>query len=217
MFTGIIEEMGSIRTNRTHASGMVLEIGCARVLEGTQLGDSIAVNGTCLTVTQLSGSSFWVDVAPETRSRTNLEKIRPGDSVNLERACTPSTRLGGHVVQGHVDGVGKLLEKRTDREALWLVIGAAHGILRYIVPKGFIALDGTSLTVVDVHSDRFSVMLVPYTQSHIVLPQRKLGDGINIEVDIMGKYVERFLQGYLSEKEPSLSLDTLRQHGFAAN
>lgn len=216
MFTGIVEEMGQILQNRIHAKGMELEIGAQIVLEGTQLGDSIAVNGTCLTVTAFNDRSFKVDVAPETRSRTNLEHLKVGSRVNLERACTPSTRLGGHMVQGHVDGLGELIEKRHDQEALWLTIGAAPSIMRYLVPKGFVCLDGTSLTLVDVWEDRFSIMLVPYTQKHIVLPDRNLSDVINIEVDIVGKYVEKFLGGYLpNQGKPALDLNYLKEHGFS--
>lgn len=216
MFTGIVEEIGHVKSIRNSSEGVIFEIAGTTVLEGTQLGDSIAVNGTCLTVTHLNPSSFLTGVSPETRKRTNLESLALGSRVNLERACTPSTRLGGHIVQGHVDGVGTLHNRRMDQEALWLEIAAPPDIMRYVVPKGFICLDGTSLTVVDVTPHFFSIMLVPYTQAHIVLPDRKPGDLINIEVDIIGKYVEKFLAGHIQSPANAITADYLKEHGFGS-
>jgi len=216
MFTGIVEEMGRLQRKRVDNQGMTLEIEANKVLQGTQLGDSIAVNGTCLTVTEITADSFSTGVSPETRSRTNLQGLNIGDRINLERACTPSTRLGGHLVQGHVDCVGTLQEKRRDREALWLTVKVPENVMPYIVPKGFICLDGTSLTVVETSSDAFNVMLVPYTQNHIVLPLREVGDAINVEVDIIGKYLEKMLAGYLHAPNRRLTLEDLKSHGFGA-
>lgn len=213
MFTGIIEEIGTVARIVSGASGYAMTFNADIVLEGTQLGDSIAVNGTCLTVTALEGRTFTVDVAPESRARTNLADLKVGGPVNLERAVTPSTRLGGHMVQGHVDGVGKVVEMRPDKEALWVTIEAEPAILRYVVPKGFICLDGVSLTVVEVWPTRFNIMLVPHTQSHIILPQKSVGYPVNIEVDIVGKYVEKFVAGPLANKT-GVTMETLRENGF---
>ncbi len=213
MFTGIVEEIGHLAQVKNAASGVEMCFNARLVLEGTRIGDSIAVNGTCLTVTQLTPTSFTVGVAPETRSRTNLVALKAGHGVNLERAVTPTTRLGGHFVQGHVDGVGTLVEKRSDGEACWLTIRAASEIMRYVVPKGFICLDGVSLTVVEVWPDRFNIMLVPHTQQEVILPAKKVGDAINIEVDILGKYVEKLLAGHTTSG-PGVSAELLQDNGF---
>lgn len=194
MFTGIIEETGIVtRIWRTNV-GYNITFSANIVLEGVNLGDSIAVNGTCLTVTHFTTSTFTAGLAPETRARTNLAQLREGNSVNLERSVTPTTRMGGHFVQGHVDDVGTITQFRPDGDALWVTIQTSSELMRYIVPKGFIALDGTSLTVVDVMEDSFTVTLVAYTQSHIILPKQKVGYTVNIEVDILGKYVEKMLE-----------------------
>lgn len=194
MFTGIVEELGKVRDCRRSGDGYALSIDCSTVLEGTALGDSIAVNGVCLTVTELDAHGFVTGLAPETRKRTNLESLVRGSAVNLERSVTPSTRMGGHFVQGHVDTTGTIRQFRRDEDALWVTIGAPAELMRYIVTKGYITLDGTSLTVVDVGEDWFSVTLVAYTQAHIVMPSKSVGDGVNIEVDVLGKYVERLIQ-----------------------
>lgn len=194
MFTGIVEELGKVRDCKRQGDGYALSVNCTTVLEGTALGDSIAVNGVCLTVTAMDKQGFVTGLAPETRNRTNLESLRPGSPVNLERSVTPSTRMGGHFVQGHVDATGLIRKFRKDEDALWVTIGAPESLMRYIVVKGYITLDGTSLTVVDVGEDWFSVTLVAYTQAHIVMPQKNVGESINIEVDVLGKYVERQMQ-----------------------
>ncbi|MGQ7848692.1 riboflavin synthase [Granulosicoccus sp. 3-233] len=194
MFTGIVEELGTVRDCRRSGDGYALSIDCATVLEGTALGDSIAVNGVCLTVTELDANGFVTGLAPETRKRTNLDSLVHGSKVNLERSVTPTTRMGGHFVQGHVDATGTIRKFRRDEDALWVTIAAPAELMRYIVTKGYITLDGTSLTVVDVGDDWFSVTLVAYTQAHIVMPGKSVGDGVNIEVDVLGKYVERLIQ-----------------------
>jgi len=194
MFTGIVEELGKVRDCRREGDGYVLSVNCKTVLEGTALGDSIAVNGVCLTVTAIDDNGFVTGLAPETRHRTALESLSSGSPVNLERSVTPTTRMGGHFVQGHVDATGTIAKFRSDEDALWVSISAPTELMRYVVVKGYITLDGTSLTVVDVGEDWFSVTLVAYTQAHIVLPTKKVGDKINIEVDVLGKYVERLLQ-----------------------
>lgn len=229
MFTGIVEELGTVRRCEPSGRGFDLSIACTTVLGGTQLGDSIAVNGVCLTVVTLDDGGFTAGLAPETRQRTSLDTLRTGARVNLERSVTPTTRMGGHFVQGHVDCTGSIRDFRPDADALWVTIGAPTDIMRYIVPKGYIALDGTSLTVVDVGSDWFTVTLVAYTQQHIVLPMKRPGDRVNIEVDVLGKYIERLLAGGTIPTASGTASDNaapataggginehfLREHGYA--
>ena len=194
MFTGIVEEIGAVEHIKQGSDSFSLSIQCQTVLEDTRLGDSIAVNGVCLTVTDINEQSFKTGLAPETLKRTNLGSLSAGTRVNLERSVTPSTRMGGHFVQGHIDTTGKITEFTQDDDALWVTIKTTSDVMRYIVTKGYITLDGTSLTVVDVGDDWFNVTLVAYTQQHIVMPLRAVGDDINIEVDVLGKYVERQIQ-----------------------
>ncbi len=198
---------------KAQGDGFDLRIACATVLEDTKLGDSIAVNGVCLTVTSLHASGFTAGLAPETRSRTNLDSLPAGAAVNLERSVTPTTRMGGHFVQGHVDGTGTIDQFKHDNDALWVVLKAPDSLMRYIVSKGYITLDGTSLTVVDVGKDWFSVTLVAYTQQHIILPHKSVGERVNIEVDVLGKYVERLLQ---FGEQPATPLTTafLQENGY---
>jgi riboflavin synthase len=181
------------------APGLDLEVETRDLLAGTQLGDSVAVDGTCLTVAAIdpAASTLTFGVAPETLRRTSLGRRAPGDGVNLERALTPSSRMGGHFVQGHVDGTGEIAAFRPDGDSLWVTVRAPPEILRLLVPKGFVAVDGTSLTVVSVDDEGgwFDFMLVRYTQDNIVLPTKKVGDKVNLEADILGKYVEKLLAG----------------------
>ncbi|MBX2880543.1 MAG: riboflavin synthase [Granulosicoccus sp.] len=221
MFTGIVEELGRVRHCRRNGNGYDLSIECQEVLKGTALGDSIAVNGVCLTVTEMDNHGFISGLAPETRKRTNLESLSAGSMVNLERSVTPTTRMGGHFVQGHVDATGEIREFRRDEDALWVSIGAAESLMRYVVVKGYITLDGTSLTVVDVGRDWFSVTLVAYTQAHIIMPSKRVGDTINIEVDVLGKYVERLLQTSEQQyntdpenKRSPISAEFLKENGY---
>ncbi len=213
MFTGIVEEIGTISQVQRTGQPYELTIQAQTVLEGTRLGDSIAVNGTCLTVTRLAAASFTVGVSPETRTRTNLVHLREGSSVNLERSLTPTSRMGGHFVQGHIDNTGIVTAFRPEENSLWVTIQAPEDLMRYIVPKGFIALDGVSLTVVDARDDHFTVMLVDYTQQHIVLSAQKPGYQINIEVDVLGKYVEKIINHRLVTKK-DISLEFLAEHGY---
>eukprot|EP00271_Cylindrocystis_brebissonii_P022544 TRINITY_DN8715_c0_g1_i3.p1 TRINITY_DN8715_c0_g1~~TRINITY_DN8715_c0_g1_i3.p1 ORF type:complete len:286 (+),score=49.49 TRINITY_DN8715_c0_g1_i3:250-1107(+) len=198
IFTGIVEEMGQVAQLQEVDGGWELTVEAAVVLEDVKLGDSIAVNGTCLTVTRFDSHSFVVGLAPETLRKTSLGEALPGMPVNLERSLRPDSRMGGHFVQGHVDGTGTIKSFREEGDSLWVTIEAKPELLRYIVPKGYIAVDGASLTVVDVldESQCFTFMLVAYTQQNIGLPKKKLGDKVNLEVDIVGKYVERAMQGY---------------------
>jgi riboflavin synthase len=193
VFTGIVEEIGTI-TNVDLANPLQsLVIGARSVLQGTKEGDSIAVNGTCLTVTRLDQQGFAVGVMPETLRRTNLGGLQAGDQVNLERALLPDTRMGGHFVQGHIDGVGAVVSAEPDGEALSVRIEAAPDVLRYIVEKGFIAVDGASLTVTGVDDSSFGIALIPYTQQHIAPDLTRVGHRANLEVDILAKYLEKLL------------------------
>ena len=205
MFTGIIEEIGRIIEIEDGHDSFALVIGANVVLDGTESGHSISVNGTCLTVTELFDEAFKVGLAPETLSRTNLGSLTVGDGVNLERSLTPTSRMGGHFVQGHIDGTGTILSMRPDEDSLWMEIGYDPRQMRYVVPKGFIAIDGISLTVIDARDDRFTFMLVAYTQDHVALGQKQPGDPVNVEVDILAKYTERVLRQTSSvERHPSL-------------
>lgn len=193
MFTGLIEEIGAVRAAAKRDGGYQLIIEASEVLGGVRLGDSIAVNGVCLTVTGFDEATFTVGLAPETRAKTSLEDLAPGAPVNLERALLPTTRLGGHYVQGHVDATGIIKSFRPDEDALWLAIEAPRDLMRYIVPKGYIAIDGASLTVVHTGPDWFDVTLIAYSQAKLILPRKKAGDRVNLEVDILAKYVERLV------------------------
>ncbi|TKY66858.1 Riboflavin synthase [Spatholobus suberectus] len=204
LFTGIVEEIGTVKhLGPAPRGGFDLKIAASTVLDGVRLGDSIAVNGACLTVAEFDAevSDFTVGLAPETLRKTSLSELEPGSAVNLERAVTPASRMGGHFVQGHVDGTGEIVSMVPEGDSLWVKVRAEEGLLKYVVPKGFIAVDGTSLTVVDVLDDEgcFNFMLVAYTQQKVVIPLKKAGDKVNLEVDILGKYVERLLgSGFVS-------------------
>jgi riboflavin synthase len=190
MFTGIVEELGTV--DAVAETG--LTVRAARVLEDAKVGDSICVNGVCLTVTSLRDGAFTVDTVPETRRRTNLGDLQPGDRVNLERALRAEDRLGGHVVQGHVEGTGVLEAVEQDGAALLLRFSAPPALLRYIVAKGFVAVDGTSLTVIDRDERGFSVTIIPTTQEWTTLGRRRPGERVNLETDILARYVEQFLR-----------------------
>ncbi len=189
MFTGIVEELGIVR----EASANRLVIAAATVLADTRLGDSISVNGADLTVVERTDDSFTSDMSAETLARTSLGSLRAGDSVDLERALTPASRMGGHVVQGHVDGVGTVASFDGTPEDRVLAVNVPADLARYIVEKGFVAVDGISLTVTEVRDTAFSAAVIPYTLDHTVLRFRKVGDPVNIEVDVLAKYVERLL------------------------
>jgi riboflavin synthase len=208
LFTGIIEEIGRVRSLR----GAELHIDATTVLEGLAEGDSIAVNGACLTAVEFDGTSFRVQVSPETFEKTTLGALVAGDTVNLERAMMANQRLGGHFVQGHVDGIGEVVG--VDQQGafqLWH-FRAPELVVRYLIPKGSVAIDGISLTVVNPIADRFSVAIIPATLDKTVLPQRKPGAKVNLEADMIGKHIYHFMQ---QKKEKSLSMDFLREHGFA--
>lgn len=190
MFTGIVEEVGEIVTAR--GDGFVIRAGVA--LDGARLGDSICVNGTCLTVTALDGDTFSVDTVPETLRRTNLGDLRAGDPVNLERALAAGARMGGHFVQGHIEDTGQIRSMEPDAEAWTVRIDAAPAVMRYIVEKGFITVDGMSLTVVSRDDAGFTLTIIPFTQANTNLRARRAGDRVNLETDILAKYVEQLIQ-----------------------
>lgn len=212
MFTGIIEEVGIIRTIRMGGTSCVLTIAASRVLEGTEIGDSIAVNGTCLTVCRMDGSSFSADVMPETMHRTNLGMLHPGSAVNLERAMPANGRFGGHIVSGHIDGTGRIVSMKRDENAVWVTIAAPEHILHYIVEKGSVSIDGISLTVAKVTEQNFAVSVIPHTGACTTLLDRKPGDVVNLECDIVGKYVEKFLGK--TGTDTGMTKGFLAEHGF---
>ncbi|MDA1035536.1 MAG: riboflavin synthase [Chloroflexi bacterium] len=189
MFTGIVEEVGTIIDAPAHR----LIIGADLTLAGVKLGDSINVNGACLTIVEFTGKSISVDVVQETLDRTALGTLHVGNAVNLERALTLESRMGGHIVQGHVDGVGTITDLSGSPEQRTMTIEAPEDLSRYIVEKGFIAVDGISLTITGVVDVSFSIAVIPYTWEHTVLGTKSIGDQVNLEVDVIAKYVERLL------------------------
>ncbi len=212
MFTGIIEEVGTVRSVRTGAKSCVLEIGAKAILSDVHLGDSIAVNGTCLTVCRFDAQGFSADVMPETMRRTNLGLLKPGSRVNLERAMAADGRFGGHIVSGHIDGTGRIASTKKDDNAVWVHITANADILRYIVEKGSIAIDGISLTVASVSSSDFAVSVIPHTAAETTLLEKRTGDMVNLECDIIGKYVERLCGK--PQKSGGITAEFLAGHGF---
>ena len=214
MFTGIIEEIGTVRTVRASGQSMELTVAAAEILKDVRLGDSIAVNGTCLTVTSFTTGQFTADVMPETFRTTSLHNSKAGTSVNLERALRADSRLGGHFVSGHVDGIAIVQKCQHIENSLVMHLSLPPDGLNYVLPKGSIALDGTSLTIFDVADESISISLIPHTQKTTVLAQRKPGDRVNVEFDMLAKYMFNMLQRQtLSEKRP-LNEDFLQQNGF---
>lgn len=212
MFTGIVEELGTVRDLRREAGGARLGIAASTVLDGTALGDSICVNGVCLTVVEMSRNGFSADVAVETLKVTNLGDLKPGAKVNLERALQLSARIGGHLVSGHVDAVGRIREKREEGNGWRIFIDSPESVLRYVIRKGSIAVDGISLTVAEADQKSFSVAMIPHTAKLTTLGFKSSGDSVNLECDIIGKYVERLLPGRTGE---GVSLELLKKTGFA--
>ena len=216
MFTGIIEELGTIRGVSLTKDGGELQIAATTVLGGTKLGDSIAVNGTCLTVTKLEKDGFTAFVMAESLRRTNLGSLKRGSVVHLERAMAADGRFGGHMVTGHIDGQGTFLSQKPEGQAVVLTIGADPEILSGIVEKGSIAIDGTSLTVMDVGKDSFRVGIIPHTGGHTALLDRPKGYACNLETDDIGKYIQKFLAKNTEStpKKSTLTFDFLRENGF---
>ena len=216
MFTGIVEETGTLRSLSRGSKSCVIHVQCSTVLEDTRIGDSIAVNGICLTVTSMESGGFTADVMNETLSRSSLAQTRPGDPVNLERAMAANGRFGGHIVSGHIDGTGIIREIRDDDNAVWYTVEAPPEILRYVVEKGSIAIDGISLTVARVDDRSFKVSVIPHTRAVTALSSRRVGSPVNLENDIVGKYVEKLMQPAPSESGPAsgITMEFLAQHGY---
>jgi len=214
IFTGIIEEKGTINRIDKGIQSSRIEIKARTVLEGTKIGDSIAINGVCLTVTSLGDHHFTADIMAETLAKTNLGQMNSGQPVNLERALRLSDRLGGHLVQGHVDGQGIIAEQKKMDIATILRIKAEQDLLAYIVKKGSIAIDGISLTVADLLADSFTVSLIPHTFANTTLGYKKPGDSVNLETDIIGRYVERLLGNNSQREKSGMSKGFLAENGF---
>lgn len=223
MFTGIVEEMGTIQSISKGSKSAVLTIEAAKVLEGSKIGDSIAVNGVCLTVTSMTSRQFSADVMAETLRRSSLGSLNRGSKVNLERAMAADGRFGGHIVSGHIDGTGHIKSLIPEDNAVWVEIQTSEDILKYIVEKGSIAIDGISLTVAKVTDSSFSVSVIPHTGSETTLLAKSSGDVVNLENDIIGKYVDRLLHfGNTEEAQPAqsagkssrITMDFLAKNGF---
>lgn len=212
MFTGIIEEIGIVESVEKTADSYVLKIRAEKVLDKTAEGDSIAVNGLCLTATRLTANSFCADVMPESLRRSSLAALKKGDSVNLERALSLSSRMGGHIVSGHIDGVGTIVKYKKEANAVWITVNAPDKIMRYVVEKGSIAIDGVSLTVAEVGATWFSVSIIPHTGAKTILLTKHEGDTVNLESDIIGKYVEKLCTP--QKKSSAITTDFLAEHGF---
>ena len=217
MFTGIVEEMGTIQKIERGSQSAVLSIRCEKVLEGTQIGDSIAVNGVCLTVTSLRSDGYDADVMAETIRRSSLGSCKAGSQVNLERAMAADGRFGGHIVSGHIDGTGVIRSLIREENAIWVSIGTSPKILHLIVEKGSICIDGISLTVAKVEEEGFQVSVIPHTGEETTLLEKVPGDPVNLENDVIGKYVERLLGLGKSEeekKESGITMEFLQEFGF---
>lgn len=217
MFTGIVEEIGELKKIRKGAKSSELTIIADKVLEDTKIGDSIMTSGICLTVTSMTDNQFTVDVMSETLNRTSLGDMSSGSKINLERALNLQTRLGGHMVSGHIDGTGIITAFRKDDNAVWVTVKTPSELLRYIIEKGSIAIDGISLTVVAVSDKDFQVSIIPHTAEETTLLQHDVGDKVNLEVDLIGKYVEKLL-GLSSQKDvkkTALTESFLKDNGFS--
>jgi riboflavin synthase len=214
MFTGIVEELGTVYAVEYGASDAKLSIKAKKVLQGTKIGDSIAVNGVCLTVVQLRPDGFVADVMPETLRRSSLGELKFGSSVNLERAMAADGRFGGHIVSGHIDATGTISSMHREGNAVWVNISAPDNALELIVEKGSIAIDGISLTVAGVTSTEFSVSIIPHTGEETTLLKKRVGDIVNLETDIVGKYVKKLLNISQSRGSSDITLEFLAENGF---
>ena len=214
IFTGIIEELGTINRIERGSNSSRINVRAGKVLEDVRIGDSIAINGVCLTVTEFDSEHFVADVMAETLEKTNLRDLTSGQRVNLERAVRLGDRMGGHLVQGHVDGVGTIVEQQKLDIATIIRIKTTAEVLAYVVKKGSVAIDGISLTVVETGVDSFAVSLIPHTAAMTTLGFKKPGDTVNLESDIIGRYVEKLLQGQKDSQKSNLSLGFLAENGF---
>lgn len=213
MFTGIVEELGIIKKISINGNSGSITVKASKVLEGTIIGDSIAVNGICLTVTSMTNDSFTADIMAETVRRSSFKIASAGDKVNLERAMAANGRFGGHIVSGHVDGTGTITNMRKEENAVWVTISAAPSIMKFIVEKGSVCLDGISLTVAKAETDNFSVSIIPHTGEETTLLTKKPGNPINIENDVVGKYVERLLN-FKDNESTGITMEFLRKYDF---
>ena len=215
MFTGIVEEVGVVRAVRRGRSSSVLSIGADLVLTDLKIGDSVAVNGVCLTATSKDDGGFTADVMHETLDRSSLGALTAGSHVNLERAMAADGRFGGHIVSGHIDGTGTVAAVRRDDNAVWYTVKAGPALLRYIVEKGSVAIDGISLTVAAVGEDWFSISTIPHTAAVTILGEKRAGDVVNLETDVIGKYVEKLLRPEPEARPQSgITLEFLAENGF---
>ncbi|MBZ9688765.1 riboflavin synthase [Clostridium estertheticum] len=215
MFTGLIEEIGEIKSIEKGVKSARITIKATKIIEGTKIGDSINTNGVCLTVTEFNKNSFSVDVMAETIRSSNLGKLKPGSTVNLERALRASDRLGGHIVSGHIDGIGTIVEFYKEDNATWVSVETTVEILKYIVHKGSITIDGISLTVAYVDGKKFKVSIIPHTKGETTLLNKKIGDEVNLESDMLAKYVEKLLKyGEAPKEKKPISMDYLLENGF---
>lgn len=216
MFTGIIEEIGQVRHVVSSRTSGEISLQAGRVLEGTRPGDSIAVNGVCLTAAKILPDGFVADVMPETLRRTNLGMLSPGSSVNLERAMAADGRFGGHIVTGHIDGTGTIRAARREENAVWITVDAPRHILDLIVEKGSVAIDGVSLTVAELTEHNFSVSLIPHTGERTILLSKKASDPVNLENDVIGKYIQKLITVSAPARKPESRITEafLREHGF---
>lgn len=212
MFTGIIEEIGKIKTFNKNSNGAEIEIECSKVLNDTKIGDSISVNGTCQTVVEISDNSFKARISDETLKVTNFNSAKIGQAVNLERALTLSSRLGGHIVSGHIDGVGKFISKEKLTDFYNLCFEIPSEVDKYIVYKGSITINGISLTVASIKNNIVEVAIIPHTFENTNLCNLKEGDLVNIETDLLGKYVEKILS--VNNNKKDISIDFLMENGF---
>jgi riboflavin synthase len=215
MFTGIVEEIGTVVDFEASQNVLRIKVQASKVLEETYLGDSISTNGVCLTVTDIGKNYFYADVMGETVRRSNLGTLKKGDKVNLERAMAANSRFGGHIVSGHIDGKGKITSYEKEGNAVWITIDAGKEVLKYIVEKGSIAIDGISLTVAYVDDRKFKVSIIPHTSEETTLLKKKIGEEVNLECDVIGKYVEKLL-GFnkKNDEKKSITMDFLINNGF---
>jgi riboflavin synthase len=215
VFSGIVEVLGDVRSMASGDSGARIAIEAGALVEGVKLGDSIAINGACMTVVAFGNSIFEADISPESLRMTNLGDLKAGEKVNLEKALVLGDRLGGHMVTGHIDGMGKIRERKADGDSIWLTVEAPPDVMRYLVFKGSIAVDGISLTVATCDEYSFSIAIIPHTSEHTTLTAKRDGAVVNLEADLIGKYVEKLLLPHAQARAGGVSMDKLKEHGYA--
>lgn len=211
MFTGIIEEIGEVFQIQQGAKSLKIKIKASKVIEDVSVGDSIAVNGICLTVCEFNDNTFSADVMAETIRKSSMSGLKMGSRVNLERAMSANGRFGGHIVSGHIDGIGKIENIKPEDNAIWFTISTTNDLSKYIVKKGSIAIDGISLTVAEIKGDIFKVSIIPHTAKETILSIKKSGDVVNLECDIVGKYIEKLIN---RGETSSITKDFLALHGY---